>query len=291
MKKISIIIYIFSFSIFVFGQPQNEVNWQTFSQLWEEFTVEVPIFPKSYSHSTDNSSRRYYNRFNNTYFFIFVDSFQKTFLKYTDLNKTVSKFVNEQLQSGNKGKFGEIEGEMFKFIDYEGFYHTVLSVKTPKHFYTFQTVSQNEDDLIASHFFSSLKILENSFVTDKDNTSTYFSLNKSKSINQNEGIELLKPKFIPPQQSNKTSALELLTKPRANYNDYARFYFIEGSVQLRVTFLADGNIGAVSPVTKVPFGLTNNAIYAAKQITFNPAMKNGIPVTVVKQVIYSFTLY
>ncbi len=60
---------------------------------------------------------------------------------------------------------------------------------------------------------------------------------------------------------------------------------------LRVTFLADGRIGEVTPVAGLPLGLTANAIAAAKDIKFSPALKNGVPVSVTKMVQYSFTIY
>jgi len=38
-------------------------------------------------------------------------------------------------------------------------------------------------------------------------------------------------------------------------------------------------------------GLTEQAISAARNIRFEPAKRNGVPYTVVKQVEYNFTLY
>lgn len=86
-------------------------------------------------------------------------------------------------------------------------------------------------------------------------------------------------------------SLQVLAKPRAVYTDAARTNQTEGTVTLRVAFLENGKIGDVSIVNYLPDGLTEQAIEAAKQIKFEPAMLNGKPITVTKQVQYNFTLY
>ncbi len=88
-----------------------------------------------------------------------------------------------------------------------------------------------------------------------------------------------------------TKPLYLLSKPRASYTDIARLYQIQGTVKLRVTFLANGTIGTITQITKLPFGLTDSSFNAARQMRFEPAQKNGVPYTVVKQVEYTFTIY
>ena len=88
-----------------------------------------------------------------------------------------------------------------------------------------------------------------------------------------------------------TSAVKVLSKPRANYTDYARFYQIQGRVVLRVTFAANGAIGSITPIARLPFGLTEEAITAARAMKFEPAMREGVPVSVTKPVEYNFYIY
>jgi TonB family protein len=88
-----------------------------------------------------------------------------------------------------------------------------------------------------------------------------------------------------------SKGVTITSKPRANYTDSARQNQVQGTVTLRVTFNANGSIGSVSAVSGLPYGLTEQAIAAAKQIRFEPAMKNGQAVAVTKQVQYSFTIY
>jgi len=91
--------------------------------------------------------------------------------------------------------------------------------------------------------------------------------------------------------SDITLSIRLSSKPPAKYTDMARENGVEGSVRLRVTFLASGEIGAVSSVSSLPDGLTEQAIVAARNMKFEPAMRNGIPVNIIKLVEYSFSIY
>jgi TonB family protein len=93
------------------------------------------------------------------------------------------------------------------------------------------------------------------------------------------------------QTDEKAIETRILSKPSASYTDAARKNGTEGAVRLRVVFLASGEIGKITAVTVLPDGLTEQAIAAARQIKFTPAMRNGAPRTVVKLVEYSFSTY
>ncbi|HLM01256.1 MAG TPA: energy transducer TonB [Pyrinomonadaceae bacterium] len=100
---------------------------------------------------------------------------------------------------------------------------------------------------------------------------------------------LKKPK--PPEPVGPTEGVKILSKPRANYTDAARTQGIQGVVRVRVTFLANGSIGGITPVSNLGYGLTEQAVAAARSIRFEPAKKGGVPYSVTKVVEYSFTLY
>lgn len=87
------------------------------------------------------------------------------------------------------------------------------------------------------------------------------------------------------------TSVKILSKQPAKYSTLARIFGLEGNVMLRVTFLANGTIGSITPVKKLPFGLTDSAISAAKSIRFEPATKNGVAYSVSKTVQYNFTIY
>lgn len=99
------------------------------------------------------------------------------------------------------------------------------------------------------------------------------------------------PKPKAPVPAGPTEPVKIISKPRANYTDAARTNNIQGVVRVRVTFLANGSIGGISPVSNLGYGLTEQALAAARSIRFEPAKKGGVPYSVTKVVEYTFTLY
>ncbi len=83
----------------------------------------------------------------------------------------------------------------------------------------------------------------------------------------------------------------LLLKPEPQYTEEARRNQITGTVMLRVVFASSGEVVQIRAVRSLPFGLTERAIAAARQIKFVPAMKGGQPVSVFMQLEYNFNLY
>jgi TonB family protein len=85
--------------------------------------------------------------------------------------------------------------------------------------------------------------------------------------------------------------LKILSQPRPGYTEEARKNNVQGTVRVRVTFSASGQVTGVSAINSLPFGLTEKAIAAARQIQFIPAKRNGVPTSVQKTVEFRFTMY
>lgn len=85
-------------------------------------------------------------------------------------------------------------------------------------------------------------------------------------------------------------SLKIISKPAPVYTKEARDNKVEGNVILRVTFMANGQIGSIKPVKGLPYGLTEMAIAAARSIKFEPSKRNGNPISVTKSLSFSFTL-
>jgi len=83
----------------------------------------------------------------------------------------------------------------------------------------------------------------------------------------------------------------LLQKPEPQYTEEARRNQVTGTVTLRAIFASSGEVVQIRALNTLPFGLTERAIAAARQIKFVPAMKKGHPVSVRMQLEYNFTLY
>jgi hypothetical protein len=92
-------------------------------------------------------------------------------------------------------------------------------------------------------------------------------------------------------------ALKILKVPEAEYSGEARGRMIEGWIRLRITFLDSGAVGDIFYVNESDseknlskYGLLKNAYEAAKKVEFEPAVKEGKPVTVTKVLQYDFNL-
>lgn len=83
----------------------------------------------------------------------------------------------------------------------------------------------------------------------------------------------------------------LLSKPEPQYTEEARKNAVVGTVVLRAVFSRSGTVVQIRALRTLPFGLTERAIAAARQIQFVPALKGGQPVSVAMQLEYNFNLY
>ena len=83
----------------------------------------------------------------------------------------------------------------------------------------------------------------------------------------------------------------VISKPEPQYTEDARRNQVTGTVVLRVVFASSGEVEQIRAVRSLPFGLTERAIAAARQIRFEPARRDGRPVSVSMQLEYNFNLY
>ena len=89
-----------------------------------------------------------------------------------------------------------------------------------------------------------------------------------------------------------TSSLRptILYREKAQYTREAKDNKIEGQVVLKVVFGADGQLGDIKVVQGLPYGLTQSAIEAASKIRFEPAVKDGQPVSVRGSLEFTYNL-
>jgi TonB family protein len=83
----------------------------------------------------------------------------------------------------------------------------------------------------------------------------------------------------------------ILYTERAKFTEEARRERIQGTVVLSVVFGADGLLHDIRTLQGLPYGLTENAIEAAKRIRFQPAILYGKPVSVRTTLEFNFALY
>src|SRR5689334_2848660 len=83
----------------------------------------------------------------------------------------------------------------------------------------------------------------------------------------------------------------ILAKPEATYSDEASRHHITGTVLLQLMFAETGQITQIRVLRELPYGLTERAIAAARQIRFEPAQLNGRKVDYPMKVVYTFELH
>ena len=155
---------------------------------------------------------------------------------------------------------------------------------TERHLYAIRTLGAAADDPRVKQFFDSVILRK-----------------------QNEGIELSDGPGVPypaaqvePNDANSATAyvgrdvnrkVRIAMKPQPMYTEQARQHSVTGTVILKVVFSFTGDVNNIRIVSGLPFGLTERAIDAAKEIKFIPALKDGRFVSVWMQLEYNFNLY
>ena len=277
---------------------QSFISLEIFAPTNEEFSLEAPkslALTRSIGNNAD--ALRLYKTFaGGAYFFVVSDK-----NRGSALNAFPALRLGEKAADRADVRIGELQGRKFSFADEEGFYQQILIVDGKARDYIFHTVSETKDNLAVEKFFSSLRFdeatpeIENPAVEGKKSGTVEKQKSESGSGygigGVSGGIGNGTNRIAPPASDKMTTALKILSKPRAQYTDLARFYEITGNIPVRVTFLASGKIGSVTPTARLPFGLTTNAVAAASVILFEPAQKEGVVYSVAKIVVYNFILY
>lgn len=88
-----------------------------------------------------------------------------------------------------------------------------------------------------------------------------------------------------------TSKARIISKPEPQYTEDARKNQVTGTVVLRAVFSSSGQVTQIKAVSGLPYGLTERAIAAARNIRFTPATKDGRNVSMWFQLEYNFNLY
>jgi TonB family protein len=78
--------------------------------------------------------------------------------------------------------------------------------------------------------------------------------------------------------SNVDMLPRALNAPRPNYTEEARTNKAQGIVRARILIGSDGAVKQVRIIKGLPYGLNEEAIRAAMQMRFRPAMKDGLAV-------------
>ena len=78
--------------------------------------------------------------------------------------------------------------------------------------------------------------------------------------------------FTPREVDQKA---RIISRDEPQYTDEARENKVAGTVVLRAVFSASGDVTNIRVVNGLPYGLTEKAVEAAREIKFSPAVKEG----------------
>jgi TonB family protein len=82
----------------------------------------------------------------------------------------------------------------------------------------------------------------------------------------------------------------LTYKPEPGFTEEARRANVRGRVRLLAVLVPDGSVKHVVPLESLDYGMTERSINAARQIRFEPAMKDGRLVSQVIILEYNFNI-
>jgi len=93
------------------------------------------------------------------------------------------------------------------------------------------------------------------------------------------------------RESEVTTRAVILAKPQPGFTELARGNGVTGTVRLLAVLAADARVRYILVLKRLPDGLTEKSIEAARKIRFTPATINGQPVSQFVVLEYNFNIY
>lgn len=299
LKQISIFLFIIFTTVCAFAQTEKynaPVKWERYKVSDREVSILFPKLP-TLTFGSDVCSQKEMGKYTvyaeNVVYGLNIIAKSKQEIPSYCTNK--KKFDKQNFEDRLKELKSELSTDKMTnssqngldVIKIEGKYfaYWLIDDFDNKRWFELWTTDANETNVSIKNFVQSLKIEKKPLGIEIGSGSLRIL-----------GDETIVNKIVSEDKTStntddKITGLRIATKPRPPYTDEARKAQVQGVVRFRITFLASGGIGSISPVATLPYGLTEQASAAAAKIAFIPAKRNGIPIIVVKQVEYNFTLY
>ena len=301
-RQISILLLIFIFSLCAFAQGKKynaPIKWERYKVSDKDVSVllpKLPILLESSDVCTEQETKQYIAYAEQVVYQFTITSKAK---KIPGISCTPEGKFDER---NFEGKLQQIKNQLKEFTETNfkqndvivnkitgtNWIHWLVNDFPNKRWFELSVTEGNEEKTEIKNFIKSLEINKNSQ-----------GIEIGKGSDRTFGDEGVADKvFITTREKNgvkteqvKVRNISIIRRPFAKYTDAARQANVRGIVSLRVTFLASGGIGNISPVSELPFGLTEQATAAARKIVFIPEKRNGIPYSIDKVVEYSFSIY
>jgi TonB family protein len=273
-------------SICVSGAGYQQ-QWPKFTGQDEEFSVRMPRKPWLYldlitTPSGKQVPERIYSSYSKGAVYLVVSydgiSLKGTFenFKLHHCSQAEVTFVRDNTLSGYAGKeyslkFGDVTGILSIYV-------------TKKHGYAVVMVQANDDARLRDYFLSTFSLSKTGGSTDANLVANVPPAESSDLPSADSSEIALGVKQV-------TRKAVVVSKPEPWYTDDARRASITGAVVLRAVFSSSGEVTNIHVVRGLSKGLTENAIDAAKHLTFIPAIKDGRFVSYWMELQYNFGLY
>jgi TonB family protein len=250
-------------------------SWQRYTVKDEEFSVTLPKLPEL---TTTQAARKSDRKLR------FVRHLRTTF---DNINFTIDSLENPEPRQSVEQLVDELtlisdykydpatkrhltidgfDGTEYSSVN-QSFFVMVQFLATEKHLYRFLAMGPVAERPTMMEFFSSIKL--------------------GKAPDGIEVSEYTAQRIYPGRDVDVKA--RILKTPQPSYTKAARKNGIEGTVVLKAVFAKNGEVQNIRVVSGLPDGLTEQAIEAAKKITFTPAMKNGQPVSMWFQLEFNFS--
>ncbi len=293
MKVISLIFFLVLIAGQVFAQPTGFSLYRpsVFQPDWDEFRVEVQGTLALSGNKDEKSSRKYNSSKADPYLYVSSDPIS-SLANFAKIAEFARNNGNVLVSIPNEA----FRRNTYRYLDSFGYYNTVSICRSFARVYVFQATSKTRDNASASTFIGTASCSKSgpgkeSLIEDWKPAPEGSKNPTDQEPNVQQVVAIEKPEIKMIDGKPATSALRITRQVRPGYTELATFYLVEGTVKVRVLFLATGRIGKVETMSHLPFGLTDQAVNAAKAIEFEPSYRDGIPQTIVKHVEYTFAIF
>jgi TonB family protein len=277
------------------NQAQETRDWQRYTAEGEEFSVLLPELPAVRTEKffdltvrKDLQLRIIGAYANGVAYAVYAATNPGGPLSFrTFIVEAIRRYAANTFSHQRTSNLGGFRGEHFAFNS-RSVPGLIRFYQTPKHLYSFWAIGAEENDPRVAMFFSSLlleKKPEGVKVSDGEGAQLPPSVSQPESgSNSDSTVDAAKPLSV----RDVTRKSVVVTKPVPRYTDSALADKIRGKVVLRVVFTSYGRVENISELARLPDGLTERAVAAARQIRFVPAMKDGRFVSTWMQLEYYF---
>lgn len=266
----------------VHTQAQSE--WQRYTVKGEEFSVKLPHEPAvtSFGYVPSQSSqkslqRRLESSSSGVLYAIYAYENENLAAR-----QSLTSFIGEQTTSYKPKLVSEraVEVNGFRGKEYSSLDQRNLFVEqffaTNRRLYRFSAYGASAEHPDVRQFFSSIMLGENpEGLAVSDGSGAASETASDDKIYNAKDVDV---------------KARIIDKPPPIYSKEAKLNQVTGTVILKVLLASDGRVTNIRTVSGLPFGLTERAVAAARQLKFNPAMKSGKPVSMWMEIEYNFSL-